>query len=186
MFTTRHNWKLEIPVLKELGKMGYTQTSLAKKYGVTRQRMKQIVDRYIPDWHENYGYAVNRKIDAEEHFKKWGLKEDTDLYRAQRTKFRAKRTNAQAKGWTWDLEFGDLFWPTHCPVFGVELNYFAESRSENSPSFDQIKPSMGYVKGNVRVMSWRANRIKNDGNAEEHRQIAAFLDSLAKDTIDMQ
>lgn len=33
----------------------------------------------------------------------------------------------------------------------------------------------GYVPGNVVVMSYRANRLKNDGTAEEHEIIAAWM-----------
>jgi len=183
LFTTKINWEEELPVLKELGSMGWTQTALAKKYGVTRQRMKQIVDKWIPDWKTNYGHAVNRKIEAEDHFAKWGLKGDTELYQAQRQKFRAKKANAISIGWEWDLSFGGLTWPTHCPILGIELDYFAESRAENSPSFDKTDPTKGYVDGNVMIMSWRANRIKNDGTASEHRQIALYLDNLNNLTI---
>lgn len=185
MFTKTTKWERELPVLKELGSMGHTQTSLAKKYGITRQRMKQILDRYIPDWKENYGHAVNRKQTSQEFFEKWGYKEDTDLYRSKRDKFRNKKYMAQSTGWEWTISFGDLEWPTHCPIFGIELDYFAESRQENSPSFDRIDSSLGYVKGNVRIMSWRANRIKNDGSAEEHRKIADFLDSISNPTLDL-
>jgi hypothetical protein len=34
---------------------------------------------------------------------------------------------------------------------------------------------MGYIKGNVAVISNRANRIKNDGNADEHERIANYI-----------
>ena len=183
MFKTNINWLEELPEIKRLGKMGYTQTALAKKYIVSRQRMKQIVDRFIPDWNENYGQAVNRQIALDNHFKKWGTKEESDIYRSQRLKFNHKKANATRVGWEWDLDFGDLEWPTHCPILGLELDYFAESRKEESPSFDKLDPSKGYVRGNVRVMSWRANRIKNNGTAEEHRKIAEYLDKLNTDTL---
>lgn len=183
MFTTKINWKSEIPVLQELGKMGYTQTALAKKYNVSRQRIKQVVDKYIPDWNTNYGHAINRRIEAAQYEKKWGIKQETELYKTQRLKFSAKKYNAQQQGWTWDLSFGDIEWPTHCPILGIELNYFSEVRAEDSPSFDQIVPAKGYIKGNVIIMSWRANRIKNDGSAQEHRKIAEFLDKINTSSI---
>lgn len=178
MFVNTIDWKKELPVIKELGSVGWTQSKLAAKYGVSRQRMKQVVDRYIPEWKDHYGHAVNRSILSEEHKKKWGVKEDTELYRSQRAKFRQKKASSKAVGWEWDLSFGDLVWPTHCPILGIELDYFAPSRQENSPSFDKTFPELGYVKKNVLIMSWRANRIKNDGSADEHRKIATYLDTL--------
>jgi hypothetical protein len=44
------------------------------------------------------------------------------------------------------------------------------STNENknhSPSLDRIFPELGYTKGNVRVISWRANWIKNNSTIEE-------------------
>ena len=186
MFRARVNWVEELPAIKELGLMGYTLVGLANKYGVSRQRMKQVVDKYIPNWKEKYGTIVNKNIQAEERFKKWGIKVDTDLYSAQRQKFFRKKQNALRTGWTWDIDFGDLAWPTHCPILGIELDYFLEIRAENSPSFDQIDAGKGYITGNVQVISWRANRIKNNGTADEHRKIAEYLDKLRNTTLESQ
>ena len=177
------NWKVESAVLKQLGESGMTQVDLANKYGITRQRMKQIIDKHIPDWKESCGYSARRLIQEKEYFAKWGVRESSDLYRAKKEKFNHKKANAKQAGWTWDISFGDLQWPTHCPILGIELDFFAETRAENSPSFDQIIPGKGYVKGNVEIMSWRANRIKNDGSADEHRQIAEYLDKRNKATV---
>lgn len=177
-FKSKINWKEELPVIKELGLLGHSMTSLATRYGVTRQRMKQVVDKNIPDWYYNYGNAAKRKLTTKLHFDKWGEKEDSALYSAQRDKFRAKAANAKRIGWDWTVTFGELKWNSHCPILGLELDYFAESRQENSPSFDQIIPGKGYVSGNVQIISWRANRIKNDGTSNEHRKIADYLDSL--------
>jgi hypothetical protein len=57
----------------------------------------------------------------------------------------------------------------------MELDYFSDSRTENSVTFDRIDPSKDYISGNVVIISWRANRIKNDGTAEEHQKIADFI-----------
>ena len=94
-------------------------------------------------------------------------------------KFRNKKGNKY--GWEWTIEFGDLEFPSHCPVLGLELDYFTEGkgRLENSVSFDRVDPTKGYVKGNVIVMSWRANRIKNDGTFQEHQLIADFMRSYS-------
>jgi hypothetical protein len=177
-FKSRVNWKAEISNIKYHGSMGITMAGLARKYGVSRQRMKQVVDKLIPNWSDNYGFAVNRKIKAEEFGRKWDPKTKTELYRKQREKFRLKKYHAKRIGWEWSIEFQDIVWNTHCPILGVELDYFSESIKENSPSFDQIDAGKGYVAGNVHIISWRANRIKNNGTSEEHRKIADYLDSL--------
>lgn len=177
-FTTKIKWKEELNYMKEQGSLGKTMVDLSEHYGVSRQRIKQIVDKYFPNWKHESGYAVKRRQTAEQHFNRWGNKEDSDLYRAQLAKFRVKKANCGRLGKHWDLNFGDLTWPTHCPILGIELNYFNDYRGEDSPSFDQVIPGNGYVKGNVLVISLRANRIKNDGTAEEHMKIAEWLNSL--------
>lgn len=180
MFQTKTDWVTEIPTLITLGQEGATYQTLGDKYGVSRERIRQVLKRYIPSWNENYGMDARRykRIREEDvhRFQKWGKKEDTPLYCSQRRKFLAKKANAARAGWKWEIDFGDIEWLTHCPILGVELNYFTPVRVENSPSFDQIDPGKGYVKGNIQIMSWRANRIKNDGSAEEHRRVADWLD----------
>ena len=180
--TSRINWKAELDNIRAAGLEGKTQQDLATHYGVTRQRMKQIIDRYFPEWHSTMGAIVKRNEKARKHFAKWGAKVDTDVYLSQRIKFRAKKAAAKRLGWEWSLNFGDLEWPTHCPILGMELDWFAETRQENSPSFDRIDSSKGYVTGNVQILSWRANRIKNDGTAHEHKLIAEYLDKIVQHT----
>jgi len=78
-----------------------------------------------------------------------------------------------------DISVGDLEWPTRCPALGIELHYRSESsptiRTDASPSLDRLDPNKGYVKGNVRVISWRANKIKTDANADEIMAVAKWL-----------
>lgn len=49
--------------------------------------------------------------------------------------------------------------PPACPVLGLPLKAGGK-RSEQSPSLDRIRPQDGYVVGNIRVVSDRANRLK--------------------------
>jgi hypothetical protein len=146
--------------------------------------MNQVAKQHIKDWRDSYGFAVKQKEkikkQMEKQLKNYGPlgKQDTDLYKAQRQKLYNKKHNALRTGIDFDIDFVDIDWPTHCPLLGIELDYFVESRQENSVSFDRINPAKGYVKGNVLVCSWRGNRIKNDGSSAEHRRIADYLDSI--------
>ena len=178
MFKTKTIWKDEVAKLRELGSTGASMAELARIYGVSRQRMKQVLDKYVPEWRETYGWVVKHSEKVQAYKNRWGERNNSELYRVQRAKFRAKKYNAERTGYTWDIKFGELEWPTHCPILGLELDYFAEFRQENSVSFDRIDSSKGYESGNVQLLSWRANRIKNDGSAKEHRLIADFLDTI--------
>lgn len=62
-----------------------------------------------------------------------------------------------------------------CPLLG---HPFAEPGSRafaDTPSLDRIDSSLGYVRGNVWIVGWRANLIKNDGTAAEHAMIAEAM-----------
>jgi hypothetical protein len=45
-------------------------------------------------------------------------------------------------------------------------------RSDASPSLDRVDPRKGYVPGNVRVISDRANRLKGDRSLSEIQALA--------------
>ncbi|WP_210240170.1 hypothetical protein, partial [Mesorhizobium sp. M2E.F.Ca.ET.154.01.1.1] len=77
----------------------------------------------------------------------------------------------------YSLTKDDIFIPTHCPVFGFELKDGGDRN--NSPSLDRIKPELGYVPGNIQVISTRANRIKNDATPDELRLLADYTAKLA-------
>jgi hypothetical protein len=177
-YTSKINWKEELSTIKLMGAKGATFKHIADHYKVSRQRLHQVINKYIPEWNDEYGGVVRRRDVAVKWYSKWGEKSTTKLYQMQRLKFSRKKANAMRVGYTWTVEFGELIWPTHCPILDIELDYFAETRQENSPSFDRIDSSKGYDKGNVIVVSWRANRIKNDGSADEHKKIANYLYSL--------
>ena len=93
------------------------------------------------------------------------------------------RRRAKNSGLFFDIDLNYLESLAHeiCPVFGFPLAWCAQSkvRGDDAPSLDKIIPSLGYVKGNVCWVSWRANRIKNDGNAEDHRKIASWIESIS-------
>lgn len=168
--------------------IGYTEISKRLNNKVSKQRVKQICLKEGIDAF-NIKRAKSQLEREERMFKKWGAKwKDKDhrrsyLYISMRQKFQAKKANATRVGKPWDIEFGDLVFPTHCPILGIELDYFSEMRKDNSPSFDCINPSLGYIKGNVVIISWRANRIKNDGTAEEHRLIASFIEEYDSPSV---
>lgn len=180
------DWEKEVTTIRRMGEEGKRMPEIANHYGVTRQRIEQVLKKYFPEWKTTYGAVIHRNKAAEAYQLKWGERQSTDLYNAQRIKFRAKKAIALRTGFSWGIEFGEISWPKVCPILGIELDYFAESCVEASPSFDRIDSNLGYDKGNVHIISWRANRIKNNGTAEEHRRIADYLDNLTIHTLPKQ
>jgi hypothetical protein len=50
---------------------------------------------------------------------------------------------------------------------------------------DRLVNERGYVPGNITVMSFKANRIKNDSTAEELEAVARYVRSL-HDRVDQE
>lgn len=84
---------------------------------------------------------------------------------------RAKR-RAQQFNLPFSISPNDISLPSACPALGIRIR-IGRRRSNASPSLDRIVPSRGYVPGNIRVISDRANRLKSDKSLAELRKQAA-------------
>jgi hypothetical protein len=54
----------------------------------------------------------------------------------------------------------------------ISMQKWSQRLQRRNYSLDRIDSSKGYIKGNVWVISLRANRIKNDSTPQELRLIA--------------
>lgn len=84
-------------------------------------------------------------------------------------------------GLEFNIALEDITIPDICPVLNIPIYRRGASVCKNSPTLDRIDPNKGYVKGNIAVISHKANSLKSNGTAEEHRQIADFIDKNKKD-----
>ena len=62
-----------------------------------------------------------------------------------------------------------------CPVFGVPFELSKKGFHDWSPSIDKIDPIKGYVKGNIQVISVKANCMKRDASPEQLVQFANWI-----------
>jgi len=92
------------------------------------------------------------------------------------------RARAKKAGIPFDLDYEDVAVPAVCPILGIPLIVGAGGCTPNSPSLDRIDPRHGYVRGNVVVLSHRANTIKNDATPEELRRVADFVENHLKNS----
>ena len=79
------------------------------------------------------------------------------------------RMRARVNGLEFSITEADIKIPYECPVFkiAIVLDSHTGAVVDGSPSIDRIDSSLGYVKGNVRVISHRANVLKNNATLEE-------------------
>jgi len=100
--------------------------------------------------------------------------------------------NAKAQGWEFNLTIEDIpDFPKFCPVFPwIRLKYkvghaVGEAKKNlawwDSPSIDRINNTIGYVPGNIRFISFRANWLK--GAATNQELIALGKDGLRNERL---
>ena len=95
--------------------------------------------------------------------------QDYRKYLLRTARHRAKKANLPFNITEEDLELVDT-----CPVLGIPLE-LGKHNNPNSPSIDKVNPELGYVKGNVHVISRRANTIKNNATEEELLAVAKYV-----------
>ncbi len=112
-------------------------------------------------------YHENGRINCRKAYKKY-----TPEYRM----WRSAKTRAFSKRLPFSIKISDIKIPLVCPVLGIPLFNAKKQPSPNSPSLDAIIPKLGYVHGNIAVISLRANNIKSDGTLDEHKKIVSWLE----------
>lgn len=174
----------------ELAKTGVPYADIGARYGgLSRQRVKQILDRLIATGHDPVNPRAIRHeqraavVDASRQaaaMERWGTHERPEERLVQR--MRNVKRRAIARGVEFSIAAADLHpLPTHCPALGIPLVYESDRGRgawDDSPSIDRIIPSKGYVPGNVVIISQRANRIKNDATIDELRAIVELYGKL--------
>ena len=77
-----------------------------------------------------------------------------------------------------DIALEDIVIPDKCPLLGIDLvrGTFESGPLRSSPTLDQIRPGGGYVKGNIWVISNKANTIKSDASLEELKTLIGNLE----------
>jgi hypothetical protein len=92
--------------------------------------------------------------------------------------FQEIKARARDEGILFNLTQEDVQIPETCPVFGIPLRFTRGARTHNTPSLDRIDPALGYTKGNVIVVSWRANAVKMASTPHELITVGRFYEAL--------
>jgi hypothetical protein len=87
------------------------------------------------------------------------------------------RARAKTRGFDFDLEINDIPYTEICPLLGCKLIPGTQHDYEYTHSLDRIDPTKGYIKGNVWVMSKKANSMKNNASKEE---LILFAENVLK------
>lgn len=88
-------------------------------------------------------------------------------------KYRANKT-----GVDFNLELSDIRIPESCPLLGIKIES-GTSMLPSSPTVDKIDPARGYVKGNIWVISQKANRMKSNLTVNQMRHFASTIELIS-------
>lgn len=95
------------------------------------------------------------------------------VYATSGAKFRATRARMP-----FDLDSTYILsiTPDVCPVFGTEFKFIGNGQiTPDSATLDKLKPELGYVRGNVAVISMKANAIKNAFTSEDVLRVGQWM-----------
>lgn len=95
--------------------------------------------------------------------------------------WRSAKQRARKKGLDFDIEVSDIIIPQYCPLLNIPIIHMVGQgthRNPNAASLDRIDNRFGYVKGNILVVSWRANFIKGDASIAELELLLTNLKSI--------
>lgn len=152
------------PQETELRELGRNDLTCSKETSYCDKHAKPKVHRKKP----MRGWFCNECNN--EKRQKWYQKDPRSVMRLS-AKARAKRD-----GLPFNLEVEDIVIPNVCPILGIPLFVGNRNQHDNAPTLDKIIPELGYVKDNFRVISYRANRIRNDATLAELKKLVAFLE----------
>lgn len=108
--------------------------------------------------------------------------EQTDQYKIDnpvKNLYYVVKARAKRKAIPFTITQADIIIPEKCPVLGHVLVF--GKGNKNNPhlaTLDKIIPRCGYVPGNVRVISARANAMKQDATIEELKSFGKWTETL--------
>lgn len=112
--------------------------------------------------------AFREKVNAKN---RKSFRRTLSTYMVQRAKARAAE-----KGIEFNIDKNDVIVPEVCPILGIALVVGSGEVCDGSPTLDRINSTLGYVKGNVQVISFRANTLKSNATLGELKSIVAWME----------
>lgn len=89
------------------------------------------------------------------------------------------KSRSKRYGIPFNLELSDIKIPQFCPVLGIELKKGIGKVSDSSPTIDRLDNTKGYTKGNILVVSFKANRLKSNASVEELEKVYKWVEQCS-------
>lgn len=97
----------------------------------------------------------------------------------ERYLLKSAKQRARIYGLEFDITEEDIIIPDRCPIRDVQFDLVRSGfkNRNNVPSLDRKDNTLGYVKGNVFVISWLANKFKANMTRKEITQLNDYVSS---------
>lgn len=139
------------------------------KYNAEERHDKYVANKEATNYRTKKYYEENREKILQQQREKH--KKDPRLSMLAAAKHRATKAHLP-----FSITLDDIIIPITCPVLGIPIIVGGRKATPNSPTIDRFAPSTGYVKGNIVVISYRANSLKRDEtDPEVFEKLAVYL-----------
>ena len=148
-------------------------------YRENRSKCKTCLDAYRKEYarthkEEQIKRSLKYRTEHKDHIKEVKRKEYDN--NREYLLWRSARHRAKERGIEFNIEPSDVKIPELCPVLHTRIRLDGTTFDRlDSPSLDRIDATKGYIKGNVKVISVRANTIKSYGTIEEHQMVIQYM-----------
>ena len=88
--------------------------------------------------------------------------------------YRAK-ASAKRRGIIFDLSEDDFDLVDICPILLIPIVFGVGNNHPGTASLDRIDNTQGYIKGNIRIISNRANTIKSNLTLEQAERLVEYM-----------
>ena len=96
----------------------------------------------------------------------------------------SSKQSARKRNHEYSITIDDIHIPTYCPYLNVELTNTQNSfKVPTNISIDRIDSTKGYIKGNIQVISYLANKMKQDATDEQLLSFALGILQVHKNKI---
>ena len=153
-------------------KVRQTRNAYMRAY---RKRQSDAQKEKNKEWQETYR-DKNRNLINQRNKNRYEDNPNTQAARSarcaeknpERTLWYGAKRRAKDFAIDFNLEVSDIVIPEKCPYLKCVLKVLRGKGSRwDAPSVDRIDPSKGYVKGNIEVISRKANIMKSNASKEE-------------------
>lgn len=165
----KKNKKIILKKKKLYSKKNKDLISTNKKIYYTKNKIKLSI--------KNKKYREKNKIFLQKKNKE---RYETGLIPIERILYNSAKRRAKEKGLDFNIDKNDIKVFKNCPLLRIKLIRGKEIFHDGSPTIDRINNKKGYVKGNVHVISHKANRMKNNSTLGQLKTLVKNLEKLEK------